>query len=659
MKKRYYLRLWTLVCLLCLVNRAEGYALSFVSEGQQSSDAYWFFSSDEIVRMRESARTEWGEQILRGMQRNVEERMTHNMEVPTLEAGHGHFYVCPIHNVTFTFRWDYPTAHYCAACNKEYRGVSRYNWGWVNFVHAANQGFLMNCMYLYLATNKICYARYIRDMLLDYANMYPGYMVHDAWRKPSEAHSGKMFGQSLDEAVWFSYAARAYVAVRETLTEAQRQKIELNLFRQAADLLLRRRDSGNWQVWHNCGLVALGIALRDDHLISVALDDAQCGYYTLMAKHVYSDGWWNEGSPIYHFYPLAAIMMTADAVRCRNIDLYDNQLYNMLASPVRGVYADLTFPAHNDGWYGESLVAQSGLYEVAYARFGDPLFRNVLAQCYRFVSRGSGYALLNPETIAPASQPLKQMSYCFSDAGFALLRSENATVVMKYGPHGGGHGHPDKLSISLHDGKRELLSDFGTSAYGAPDYTRWYRRTLAHNTVTVDGQDQAATTGKLITFEAHCNGGTIKACADSAYRDVKMCRTLKLAGMKLTDQFVCQSVKSHCYDYVLLFNSRPQLGGRKGKSVTFSSAPYNCIQNVNRFVFNSDFTISVDGAEIRMKVSAPVEVFVGEASGIPPTNPGVKTIFGSENRPVLKSYPVIIRVKEQRSVTFEAQWEIM
>lgn len=63
--------------------------------------------------------------------------------------------------------------------------------------------------------------------------------------------------------------------------------------------------------------------------------------------------------------------MTADAVRCRNIDLYDKQLYNMFASPVRGVYPDLTFPAHNDGWYGESLIAQAGLFEAAYARFRD------------------------------------------------------------------------------------------------------------------------------------------------------------------------------------------------------------------------------------------------------------------------------------------------
>ena len=180
----------------------------------ESPEGFYFFSTDDVAHIRESAKTDWGGRIVASMRRSVDERLTHDMEVPTMEAGHGHFYVCPIHNVTFTFRWDHPTAHYCAACDREYRGVNRYNWGWVNFVHAHNLTFLTNCMYLYLATGESRYAEYIRDMLLDYSNMYPDYMVHNAWRKPSEAHSGKMFGQSLDESVWFSSAARATICRR-------------------------------------------------------------------------------------------------------------------------------------------------------------------------------------------------------------------------------------------------------------------------------------------------------------------------------------------------------------------------------------------------------------------------------------------------------------
>lgn len=67
-------------------------------------DAFYFFSPEDVANLRESAKTDWGMRIVASMRRGVEERMTHDMEVPTLEAGHGHFYVCPIHNVTFSFR---------------------------------------------------------------------------------------------------------------------------------------------------------------------------------------------------------------------------------------------------------------------------------------------------------------------------------------------------------------------------------------------------------------------------------------------------------------------------------------------------------------------------------------------------------------------------
>lgn len=64
----------------------------------------------------------------------------------------------------------------------------------------------------------------------------------------------------------------------------------------------------------------------------------------------------------------------------------------------------------------------------------------------------------------------------FKETGYTVLRSGTKTVVMKYGPHGGGHGHPDKLSISIHDGEKEIVSDMGTCAYGVPAFTKWYRK---------------------------------------------------------------------------------------------------------------------------------------------------------------------------------------
>lgn len=201
------------------------------------------------------------------------------------------------------------------------------------------------------------------------------------------------------------------------MSSGEIKKIETGYLRPCAELLLKRRGGGNWQVWHNSGLIALGVALEDDRIVDIALNDKQCGYHALMERHVHDDGWWNEGSPTYHYYPLRAMMLSAEALRCRDINLYDRKLLDMLASPAQGVYADLSFPAHNDGWYGESLLAQTKLYELAYARSHNPLFRNILERCYCFVSRTSAEALFNPVSMEQKGKPEYGKSTYFKDLG--------------------------------------------------------------------------------------------------------------------------------------------------------------------------------------------------------------------------------------------------
>jgi hypothetical protein len=54
------------------------------------------------------------------------------------------------------------------------------------------------------------------------------------------------------------------------------------------------------------------------------------------------------------------------------------------------------------------------------------------------------------------------------------------------------HGHADALSITLALNGKPLLVDPGTFRYnGAPEFRRYFKGTRAHNTVTVDGEDQA------------------------------------------------------------------------------------------------------------------------------------------------------------------------
>ena len=52
--------------------------------------------------------------------------------------------------------------------------------------------------------------------------------------------------------------------------------------------------------------------------------------------------------------------------------------------------------------------------------------------------------------------------------------------------YGGGHGHPDRLHLTLHADGRHWLADPGTGSYVDRDLF-WYRSTLAHNAPRLDG----------------------------------------------------------------------------------------------------------------------------------------------------------------------------
>src|SRR2546427_958333 len=54
---------------------------------------------------------------------------------------------------------------------------------------------------------------------------------------------------------------------------------------------------------------------------------------------------------------------------------------------------------------------------------------------------------------------------------------------------GGGHGHPDRLHLTLHADGVHWLADPGTGSYVSPDLF-WYRSTLAHNAPRMDGASQ-------------------------------------------------------------------------------------------------------------------------------------------------------------------------
>jgi hypothetical protein len=117
-------------------------------------------------------------------------------------------------------------------------------------------------------------------------------------------------------------------------------------------------------------------------------------------------------------------------------------------------------------------------------------------------------ALIRPTELSvtrPASRPAH-----FADAGLTILRGpEEIWCRCDGGPHGflsiAAHAHADALSVEVrHDGV-DVLADPGTYCYhGQPEWRQYFRSTLGHNTLQLDGGDQSVSGGPFLwTRHAH------------------------------------------------------------------------------------------------------------------------------------------------------------
>ena len=98
-----------------------------------------------------------------------------------------------------------------------------------------------------------------------------------------------------------------------------------------------------------------------------------------------------------------------------------------------------------------------------------------------------------PRPLAPS--PAR--SVALPSAGIYTMTSPPSQLFIDAGPQGAltaGHGHADALSIQLITAGRPVLIDPGTFCYVCPERDR-FRGTAAHNTLQVDGRDQAQPNG--------------------------------------------------------------------------------------------------------------------------------------------------------------------
>lgn len=495
-------------------------------------------------------RCEWAKKRWRALVQNAEEWLKETVVLPPRGGNWYHYYACPEHGAALRtgekvgeWQWE----HICPVDNKRFRSdPSRPEQDYDGCVLMTLHGQLANRVrdlgILYQVTRNRQYADRAREIACLYAERYASYPLHTI-RGEARIGGGKVGPQTLDEAVWLIPMAQGVDLVWEVLTESERDLLTQKLFLPAAREVILPHQMGvhNIQCWKNSAVGLVGLLVEDEELIQQAIFNPDRGYWTQMRKGVTADGMWWEGAWGYHFYTLSALWHLTEAGRNCGINLYGDELKRMYDAPLRFATPNLTLPAFNDSTE-VNLRAQAPAYELAYARYKNPLYLPLLASS----NRENDYALWFGVESLPRAGAVQWRSANYPTSGYAVLakgRGQNATwLCLKYGPHGGGHGHPDKLHLEIHAGGEPLAADPGMARYGVPIHADWYRTTVAHNTVVIDESDQQPTEGKCLQFGAIDGVDFVVADAGAIYPDAQFVRAVAL----LSEEWIAVLDRVHC-----------------------------------------------------------------------------------------------------------------
>ncbi|MEP3050887.1 MAG: alginate lyase family protein [Erythrobacter sp.] len=472
--------------------------------------------------------------------------------------------------------------------------------GYTHEQHKRNYKAIYEAGQLFRITGDQAYADYARDMLLAYAELYPTLEDHPAQRNQ---HPGRIFWQVLNDAVWLVHAVQGYGDIRDGLSDADRDRIDNDVFRKAAHFLSVESEATfnrihNHATWATAGVGMTGYLLGDTDMVDRALygsDKTGTSGFVRQTELLFSpDGYYTEG-PYYQRYALMPFIVFADAIERSDpsIGIFEHRdgiLLKALRTTVQLSYRGFFFP-FNDAIRDKSLKTDE-LYHgvaIAYARTRDPSLLSIAEFQNRTILSENGL-LVARDLAAGEATPFPFQSLLLSDGpegndgAVAIMRQGegelHTAVIAKNSSQGFGHGHFDKMAWQLYDNGNEIIRDYGAARFlnieakeggrYLPENTTWAKSSVAHNTLVVD--ETSHFDGKVRVANQHAPTQLYfsdapalqvsSARIESAYPGVEMTRTLimpEIPGLEaplVLDLVQGVSDSQHLYDLPLHYSGQ-------------------------------------------------------------------------------------------------------
>ena len=495
-----------------------------------------------------------------GLRKYLERVLSRPVDVPDRGGQWCHYFNC--RKCAAALKSEGPTRHVCTNPNcREVHSGWPYDDVYVMGVHNGLASDIQSFGLAYQLTGDRRYADRAKETLLAYARVYPSYEPHTIKGRSNSVSGGKIGPQTLEEAQWLVKICLGYDMVAETLSDDEKATVRRDLLLPSAKVVARHdKQIGNWQCWHLSAFGLAGLVCGDAELVARAVA-GKYGYLEQLRQGVFDDGIWNECAWGYHFYTLRGLSYIVAALD--NLGVRPPARMKLMFDSAFGqVMPDWTFSAANDSGR-HAFRTWASMYEMAWTWWKDPVYAWWLARNGRRNPDNAYYGSDLPK-ILPKNLTLGSKLY--ANGGIAVMRSNppGASGLMPvnflsvdFGPSGGWHGHPDKLHLELFSRGETLAEDPGMVGYGNARQWGWYRTSLAHNTLVMDGHNQAEATGSCEAFATAGNATVGSFGAGEAYGAAKVGRVVALVGDVVLDY---TWVKGDCpHDWEWAFHSRGTL----------------------------------------------------------------------------------------------------
>ena len=395
-----------------------------------------------------------------------------------------------------------------------------------------------DCAIIWQLSRETCFAEKTVAFLREWSDPDRGYLRLPRAGNQELVHDGE----------FFKSAATAYDLVYDWdgWTEEDRKRLEATMryYMDYIDAEIQSGEASNWLLAEIAGAVYSAAVLEDRERMERFLYGPG-GAADQLAKGVFDDGWWYEASIGYNLMcaglfselALAAAHFGFDFAHIRVNPVYrqtncvgtagfdglvndawgqnvkNDRSIDMLWDSLidfydyRGVIMGINDSAEQKS-NAQTKAFYKTDYELAYRLYRKPEYAYMISRLGD-EERNLMFGEAKRPEFELERMPCEKSCYA-ENAGLAVLRSrkpgrpirEQIQVGLKYGSHGGAHGHYDRASMTglMRYGKSLTNPENIWYSYHTFMYKFYCQTSINHNMVTVDLKQQEASEPKRLLF---------------------------------------------------------------------------------------------------------------------------------------------------------------